>query len=237
MHFTPTLTVLTAILSTASTALLPRQADTSQCSSTNSASLNSTSLNSTTSNSTTPVPLSALLTTFLPFTPTSPLPTDPHIQIRETSMLYPLLIDGKIFSSLNLLFTADVIANLSQGPIISGLPALTGALQASVANVGSHHNLGTQVIDYTGGCTATSVTYFHASLLGKGEAYGQVVYALGQYQDSWVKGTEGWRIGGRNLVLRSLAMRRLWGDRVGYGMSNFENYLCVDSGRADLARD
>lgn len=115
-------------------------------------------------------------------------------------MLYPLLIDGKIFSSLNLLFTADVIANLSQGPIISGLPALTGALQASVANVGSHHNLGTQVIDYTGGCTATSVTYFHASLLGKGEAYGQVVYALGQYQDSWVKGTEGWRIGGRNLV-------------------------------------
>ena len=115
-------------------------------------------------------------------------------------MLYPLLIDGKIFPSLNLLFTADVIANLSQGPIISGLPALTVALQQSVANVDSHHNLGTQVIDYQGGCEASSVTYFHASLLGKGDAYGEVVYALGQYQDTWIRGAEGWRIGGRNLV-------------------------------------
>ena len=56
------------------------------------------------------------------------------------------------------------------------------------------------MIDYTGGCQASSVTYFHASLLGKGDEEGEVVYALGQYQDRWVMGKEGWRIGGRNLV-------------------------------------
>ena len=140
MHFAPTLTVLTTILSAASTAhtgLAPRQAETAQCA-------NTTSI----TNSTTPTPLSALLSSFLPFSPTAPLPQDPHIQIRETSMLYPLLIDGKAFPLLDLLFSPDIIANLSQGPIITGLPALQAALQASVVRVTSHHNLGTQVIDY-----------------------------------------------------------------------------------------
>ena len=107
--------------------------------------------------------------------PSGPQRPDDFVQIRNTAMLYPLIIDGKDFGAFSNLFTQNVVANLSQGPVINGLPALEGALAASVAKVDSHHNLGTQYINIDNdGCTAESVTYFHASLLGKGPAYGQV---------------------------------------------------------------
>ena len=94
-------------------------------------------------------------------------------------MLYPLAIDGKNFGSLGNVFAQNVVANLSQGPIIKGLPTLEGVLAASVAKVNSHHNLGTQYINIAeNGCTAESITYFHASLIGVGSSYGQVMLRL-----------------------------------------------------------
>lgn len=107
--------------------------------------------------------------------PSGPENPDDFVQIRNTGMLYPLAIDGKNFGSLSNVFTSDVVANLSQGPVITGLPALEGALAGSVSKVDSHHNLGTQYISIAdNGCTAESITYFHASLIGKGPTYGQV---------------------------------------------------------------
>ena len=97
-----------------------------------------------------------------------------YVQIRNTAMLYSLHMDGKNFD-LGDLFTENVVANLSQGPVITGLVPLQIALQASLAAVTSHHDLGTQYIDIAdSGCTAVSITYFHASLLGVGPSYGQV---------------------------------------------------------------
>lgn len=119
------------------------------------------------------IPLNDLATLF----PNSSGPQDAadFVQIRNTAMLYPLVIDGKNFGALGNLFTQDVVANLSQGPVINGLQALNGALAASVATVASHHNLGTQYINIaSSGCSAESITYFHASLLGTGGNYGQV---------------------------------------------------------------
>lgn len=119
------------------------------------------------------VPLSALPGLFSGSI--GPQNVDDYVQIRNTGMLYPLVVDGKAFDSLANIFTQDVVANLSQGPVANGLPALKGALAAVAAKVNTHHNLGTQVIKIDGnGCSAESVTYFHASLLGVGPSYGQV---------------------------------------------------------------
>ena len=118
------------------------------------------------------IPLSELTTVFSD--PSGTQNPEDYVQIRNTAMLYPLHMDGKNFD-LGDLFTDNVVANLSQGPIVNGLPALEGALQASLAAVTSHHDLGTQYINIAdSGCTAASITYFHASLLGVGPSYGQV---------------------------------------------------------------
>lgn len=124
---------------------------------------------------TTPVPFFSLPTIFPE--PTAPQNPVDFIQIRNTINLYPLAVDGKNYGALGEVFTPNVVANLSQGGLIHGLPALEGAIGASFVHVTTQHQLGTQYIDIIkGGCQAKSVTYFTATLLGTGKFYGQVSY-------------------------------------------------------------
>lgn len=122
---------------------------------------------------TTPVPLFSLPTIF-PQSTAAQNPID-YNEIRNTLSLYPLAVDGKNFGSFSKVFTSNVVANLSQGGLIHGLPALEGAVSASFVHVTTQHQLGTQYIDIVKeGREAESVTYFTATLLGTGKFYGQV---------------------------------------------------------------
>ena len=78
----------------------------------------------------------------------------------------------------------------------------------SLAPVTTQHGFTTQKIDVRGD-TANSTTYYTASHFGRGEYYGQVLYAYGKYLDQWVRtlevGEDGgclpqWRVQNRTLI-------------------------------------
>lgn len=120
-----------------------------------------------------PVSFSALPTIFSdPATPGDPADFN---QIRQATSLYALAVDGKNLDPLVKVFTPDVVANLSGGGLIKGLPALKGALLKNFVGLTTQHQIGTQFINIAkGGCQAKSITYFTATLLGTGPSFGQV---------------------------------------------------------------
>lgn len=122
--------------------------------------------------------------------------------IRNTLALYAFAIDGKDFDSLSKVFTTDAVANYSAPlNVLSPLSSIQSVLSTSLACVTTQHALGTQRIDVLSPVTAKSVTYYHATHFGKGDKADAVVYAYGQYQDTWRRQSSGsWRIVHRNLV-------------------------------------
>ena len=130
--------------------------------------------NQTPPESTQGIPLSSLVTSFpLSLTPQGPSAQD---QIRNTLAHYPLAIDGKNFAALNLVFTADAVANYSAPlNVLNGLKAIETTLELNLRPVLSQHALSTQVIEIsTGGKSAKSVTYYTASHFGQGAKVGKV---------------------------------------------------------------
>lgn len=120
-----------------------------------------------------PVSFSALPTIFSD--PATPGDSTDFNQIRQATSLYALAVDGKNADPLIKVFTPDVVANLSRGGLIKGLPALQVALLEGFVGLTTQHQIGTQFIDIAkGGCQAKSITYFTATLLGTGPSFGQV---------------------------------------------------------------
>lgn len=123
-------------------------------------------------------------------------------EIHQTLNTYPIAIDSKSGALFSQVFTPDAFANYT-GPLsnLRGLRNITVALQASVANVLSQHQLGTTVINIQDD-KANSTTYFVASLFGTGKKYPTTayVYLYGQYRDTLVRLEQGWRIKTRYLV-------------------------------------
>ena len=97
-------------------------------------------------------------------------------QIRNTLAHYPAAIDGKNFAALNLVFTADAVANYSAPlNVLNGLQAIETTLKTNLALVLTQHALSTQIIEIeTSGLQARSVTYFTASQFGTGAKAGKV---------------------------------------------------------------
>lgn len=124
---------------------------------------------------------------------------------------YARAIDSKDFALLSSIFTADAQANYtSYISHLAGLPAIQSALQTAVAQIDTQHLLGSITIDITDGgevALANSTTYFQASLFGKGNLTGKVLYQYGYYVDDLllVQG-EGWRIRKRELVFQGPGM-------------------------------
>ncbi len=122
--------------------------------------------------------------------------------IRSTLALYPFAIDGKAFDGLDKIFVKEAVANYS-APLntLSGLTAIKAVLSASLINVSTQHNFGTQIISTLSADSAFSITYYQASHFGHGNLSNQVATAFGQYQDTWKRMSDGnWRIIYRNLV-------------------------------------
>ncbi|KAL1598639.1 hypothetical protein SLS60_007779 [Paraconiothyrium brasiliense] len=131
--------------------------------------------------------------------------------IRHTLALYPYIIDGRDFPSLSSVFTADAIANYSVPiGVVNGLSAIESTLGAALASfLGTQHLLGSQSVRICDRNSAISVSYYRAvhflpqnKTTGPGDVVtgDAVLYAYGQYQDSWEKRHGRWKINYRNLV-------------------------------------
>ncbi|KAJ5514504.1 hypothetical protein N7463_004056 [Penicillium fimorum] len=140
----------------------------------------------------------------LPGTYTSEPNTDASTveAIRSTLALYAFAIDGKDFSALSKVFTADAVANYSAPlNVLTPLENIQSVLGTSLGCVTTQHMYGTQRIDVLSPKTAKSVTYYRAAHFGTGDKANDVAYAYGQYQDNWqLQSTGAWRIVHRNLV-------------------------------------
>ena len=132
--------------------------------------------------------------------------------IRRTLALYPLAIDGRAFSSLTNVFAQDAVANYS-APIgvLKGPDEIASSLEAATATfLGTQHLLGTTNVRLCeGGKKAISATYYTAvHFLAQNGTVGpdgivglnSVLYAYGQYQDTWEKRSGDWKVVYRNLV-------------------------------------
>ena len=106
----------------------------------------------------------------------NPQPATEIAQIVNTLALYPLAVDGGNFSALSLVFTGDVVADYPVAGlgVLTPLSVLEQGIAAASANTNSQHAYGTQIVEITGEGQAKSLTYFTATLFGKGKYYGEV---------------------------------------------------------------
>ena len=107
-----------------------------------------------------------------------PQPATELAQIVNTLALYPLAVDGGNFSALSLVFTADIVAYYPAGGLglLTSLSALEKGIAAASANTNSQDLYGTQIVEITGEGQAKSLTYFTATLFGRGIYYGEVCH-------------------------------------------------------------
>lgn len=130
--------------------------------------------------------------------------------IKRTLAIYALAVDGRDWSALDNIFADDAVANYSAPlGVLSGLSAIKSTLSNSLVQfTGTQHALGTQIVDVCAADVAISLTYYTATHFLSAPQNsttlvddGQVVYAYGQYQDTWKKQGDGsWKIVYRNLV-------------------------------------
>ena len=141
-------------------------------------------------------------------------------QIHSVLTLYARAIDTKDFALLSSVFASDATANYT-GDLsnLNGLPAIQTGLKGAVAKIDTQHLLGSISIDiiaHGNVVIANSTTYFQASLFGKAQLEGKVLYQYGYYADDLVLlGSEGWRIGKRELHFQGPGMI---GDQAVIGM-------------------
>lgn len=131
--------------------------------------------------------------------------------IRQTLTIYPYIIDGRDFALLSTVFTTDAVANYSAPlGVLSGLSTIAATLEQSLAQFpGTQHLLGPQNVRVCDSDNAISVTYYravhflpHNGTVAPVEVLGldSVLYAYGQYQDTWEKRDGLWKIVYRKLV-------------------------------------
>ncbi|KAK7183029.1 hypothetical protein DPSP01_006021 [Paraphaeosphaeria sporulosa] len=131
--------------------------------------------------------------------------------IRQTLTLYPYIIDGRAFPSLSSIFATDAVANYSAPlGVLNGLSTIAATLEQALASFpATQHLLGPQTVRICDSKKAISVTYYRAvhllpqnGTVGPGNILGgdSVLYAYGQYQDTWEKRHGLWKIVYRNLV-------------------------------------
>ncbi|KAF2437758.1 hypothetical protein P171DRAFT_399340 [Karstenula rhodostoma CBS 690.94] len=158
-----------------------------------------------------PIPIQQLPDYFPPHTSldaTTLLDTE---AMRQTLTFYPYIIDGRAFPSLSSIFTTDAVANYSAPlGVLKGLSTIAATLEQALASFpGTQHLLGPQSVRICDSKKAISVTYYRAvhflpqnGTVGPGDIVGgdSVLYAYGQYQDTWEKRDGLWKIVYRNLV-------------------------------------
>jgi hypothetical protein len=84
----------------------------------------------------------------------------------------------------------------------SGVNSILAVIQAHLGGCGpSQHLLGNHRIIVSGG-TARSLTYARVYHCGAGEMAGSFFECLGEYEDGWVRSTDGWRISHRVFDMR-----------------------------------
>lgn len=131
--------------------------------------------------------------------------------IRQTLSQYAYIIDARSYPSLSDIFTPNATANYSAPlGVMHTVEVISSTLSTALAQfAGTQHLLGSQSIRICDENTAISVSYFRAAHFLKGngsiiapdvKGFESVLYAYGQYQDTWVKRSGVWRIGYRNLV-------------------------------------
>lgn len=119
------------------------------------------------------IPFISLATAY----PNSLLAQNPiyELQIRNTLAHYPLAIDGKNFSALNLVFVPDVVANYSPPlGVVTGLHNVMKVLESALEKVTTQHALSTTVVEILDGGRAKTLSYLTATHFGRGIYAGQV---------------------------------------------------------------
>ena len=158
-----------------------------------------------------PIPIQQLPAFFPPqhhLTVTTLLETE---AIRQTLSLYPYIVDGRTFSSLSSVFTLDATANYSVPlGVLNGPSLIASTLESALAPFPeTQHLLGSRSVRICENERAISVAYYRAThflpqnrTVGPGAIVGfdGVLYAYGQYQDTWEKRDGLWKIVYRNLV-------------------------------------
>ncbi len=105
-----------------------------------------------------------------------------NVEIEYTLNLFAYLVDTHNYTSLDMVFTSDAMANFAT-PIgaIVGRPMIEQYLQEELGRIISQHALSTHIIRTleTDCGRATAITYLQGTFFGQGNATGQYMTTFG----------------------------------------------------------
>lgn len=123
-------------------------------------------------------------------------------EIEQRYIRYCDLIDhAKQFDLMGEVFTEDTVGEYAQyNNVVYGLPDLIKALHFNLGAGGNcgntQHNVGNFRIAVEGD-SAYAKTHFYAVHEGLNRFAGEVYSMWGEYEDRWVRKSEGWRVAHR----------------------------------------
>jgi ketosteroid isomerase-like protein len=120
-----------------------------------------------------------------------------HDQIVEALAQVAAALDSRDWGAVRSWFTPDTHAYGARGQ-----DALIAQLEAHLGGVGpTQHLLGNHRVSVDGD-TARSLTYGRVHHVGAGPMDGASYECMGEYDDHWVRTTDGWRISRRWFDIR-----------------------------------
>ena len=86
--------------------------------------------------------------------------TDPSIEIKNVLSHYCIILDTKTYSDLSQIYTSDAVANFSTIGlgVLSGLPAIESAMNASLFGIPTQHAMTTSYISGVDSHSANATT-------------------------------------------------------------------------------
>lgn len=118
-------------------------------------------------------------------------------EIVEALAAFATATDQRDWATIRSLLAPDAFAYSSSGPA-----AIVAQMQAHLGGCGpTQHLLGNHRVSVVGD-TARSFTYARVHHVGAGPMAGSFYECLGDYDDSWVRGPDGWHIVRRTFEIR-----------------------------------
>lgn len=117
--------------------------------------------------------------------------------IVEALAAFASATDQRDWATIRALLTPDAVGYGRTGP-----DAILAVMQAHLGGCGpTQHLLGNHRVEVSGD-HARSFTYARVHHVGAGPMTGSSYECLGEYDDSWVRGPDGWRIARRAFEIR-----------------------------------
>jgi 3-phenylpropionate/cinnamic acid dioxygenase small subunit len=128
-----------------------------------------------------------------------------HKAIEAVLLGYATVLDGRHWTDLEEVFSADAVADYRGVGVFEGREAIVGVVRDFLEACGPTQHMITNIRVDLEGSTARSSCYLQATHGGISAHAGLTMTVWGEYRDRLERRPEGWRIVHRTLVVQHVA--------------------------------